>query len=148
MITVKDLRTLINPQGWLNSDIINYYCQLLAERQQLLRSVLVQLPSCTITNTFFYPMLIQDQQNHNYDQVKRHYSAKQFIIVDRVIIPCHVNGNHWITVLINMKERKIKVYDSLKCIRTKESEISSIGSVSISELFLYIAIVLMYKNRN
>ena len=121
-ITVKDLETL-QPGQWVNDEIINGYLALLLLRQMSGSEKLRVL----FMNTFFYTKLTeinkQNPDGYNYNAVKRWTKpsrlgsgglpgARSVFEADKVIIPLHLNDEHWACVCVNMKEKRIEYYDS------------------------------------
>ncbi len=70
-----------------------------------------------IFSTQFLAKMIRPQGDfqYSYDGVRR-WSQRQGVILsqmDKVLIPCHVNGNHWTLSCINYREKQVEFYDSL-----------------------------------
>lgn len=103
----KDLRTCM-PGSWLNDAVINTYLIMLmraAHRHNF------------IFSTYFMSSLYTDDQTYNYDRMrkwKRSQILKGSLFQnEKVLIPIHVNQDHWILAVVDMKQRKICTYDSL-----------------------------------
>ena len=98
----------------LNDEIINHFYSLLqtdSNKNVLLNQKIIFL------NSYFIPALIdKEKDGYCFDKVKnwrfrRHVG--DLFLQDKVIIPCHVNGNHWTCPIICIKTKKIHYLDPL-----------------------------------
>jgi sentrin-specific protease 1 len=106
-ITRADFK-LLSDGEWLNDEVVNFYIQMLLERNQLRQHRKVY-----IFNTHFYP-LVQPKGKYDYNRVRR-WTLKQKIDVfslDKVLVPIHL-GNHWCLAVINFIDKRFEYYDSL-----------------------------------
>ncbi|GAW83714.1 sentrin-specific protease 1 [Plasmodium gonderi] len=101
---------------WLNDEVINFYMSMLQEyNEQNTRNAMVNnLPKIFTFSTFFFQSL-SSNGTYNYNKVSRWTKRKKVDIFsfDLILIPLHIGGNHWTLGSINIKEKKIKLYDSL-----------------------------------
>uniref|UniRef100_A0A1B0BYW3 Ubiquitin-like protease family profile domain-containing protein n=1 Tax=Glossina palpalis gambiensis TaxID=67801 RepID=A0A1B0BYW3_9MUSC len=102
-----DIRTLCD-NNWLNDKIIDFYMKLLIERSER-KSPSSNLPSVYAMGTFFVPRLMSS----GYDGVKRWTNKVDIFSKDILLIPINLAQVHWSIVIINLKERTIKYYDSM-----------------------------------
>lgn len=102
-ILVKDIRTLL-PKQWLNDEIINFYGNLIMDRSKTSET---PLPKIHVFNTFFLTQLSQD-----YMKVRSWSRRFDLFGMDKILIPTHL-GNHWICSCINLRDKRIEIYDSL-----------------------------------
>lgn len=113
-----DLQKLRN-LNWLSDQTINFYMEMLSERQkrnQSSRSVLsCQQDRIHYFNTFFYKKLSPDERSYVYKDVSRwtRRAKVDLLNLDKVVVPVHVGGNHWCLGVINMRERRLEYFDSL-----------------------------------
>lgn len=111
----RNLQTL-QPGTWLSDEIINYFFILLRDRDRQLQKR--SLRSCrgnVFSNSFFFSKLL-GKEGYNYNNV-RNWSKRlckdTIFELDKVIIPCNVNGVHWTCVVAYMQEHRIQYYDSM-----------------------------------
>lgn len=117
-ITGEDIRRL-RPSVQLNDNIINFYLNLLMERSKIRR--LDGYPKVYAFNTYFIGRLLS---TGGYSNVKRWTRTVDIFSHDIIAIPVHIpNSNpnpyadkadHWCMVIINVNEKTIKYYDSLR----------------------------------
>lgn len=117
-ITQSVLRCL-EPMEWCNDEVINFYLQLLQERNTRQRERGDLVPNVYIWSSFFFTKLM-DEDNHGnqtytYANVRRWTKRKQVDLFsyDLVLVPVHVRKIHWALGVVNMKEKKILFLDSL-----------------------------------
>ena len=122
-ITVGDLRTLA-PGQRLNSEIIDWYIKLLIKRQISGSAMCILF----MDTSFYRALTFIDENNtngYNYEAVKGlttpnffnlrgNPGAKTIFDANKIIIPVHLNGNHWACACINVtKGKRIEFYDSM-----------------------------------
>lgn len=103
-ITRKDINTL-RDNTWINDQIINFYLNLIAERSKEAN----HLPKVYVMNTFFVPRL----QDKGYNAVSRWTRKVDIFAFDIILIPIHINQNHWCIATVDLGNKTIKYYDSL-----------------------------------
>ncbi|KAJ6669148.1 hypothetical protein lerEdw1_007957 [Lerista edwardsae] len=101
-ITRGDIQTLKNQQ-WLNDVVINFYMNLLVERNKR-----PGLPVLYAFSTFFYPKLNSD----GYKAVRRWTKGIDLFQYDMILIPIHVRV-HWGLVVVDIRRETIKYFDSM-----------------------------------
>ncbi|XP_061492516.1 sentrin-specific protease 2 [Rhineura floridana] len=101
-ITRGDIQTLRNQQ-WLNDVVINFYMNLLVERNKQLG-----FPALYAFNTFFYPKL----STEGYNAVRRWTKEVDLFQHDMILVPIHIRV-HWALVVIDMRRETIKYFDSM-----------------------------------
>ena len=101
-ITPKDIKTL-QKGAWVNDQVMDFYFSMIASR-----SANRNLPKVYAFSTFFYNKLLK--KGHNV--VGRWTKNVDLFSYDLILIPVHVNM-HWFLVVIHIKERTIRSYDSL-----------------------------------
>ncbi|CAD2105472.1 sentrin-specific protease 1, putative [Plasmodium vinckei lentum] len=110
----SQIKCLIDSR-WLNDEIINFYLSMLQEYNEAgIKSGVTYLPKMFTFSTFFFQSL-NFNGSYNYSKVSRWTKRKKIDILDYdlILIPLHVGGNHWTLGAINIKDKHIKLYDSL-----------------------------------
>lgn len=102
-VEYKDIYKL-SPGTWLNDEIINFHFELLSDRA----SKDDTLPSIHCFNTFFCSTL----REQGYAKVKRWTKRVDIFSKDLVFVPIN-KSYHWVLGVIDMKNKKISIYDSL-----------------------------------
>lgn len=107
-LTRKDLLTL-SPGTWLNDEIINAMLYIIS-----VRSMHAKAPKVMVLNTYFFSLLAPQLR---YDRQKGERMMKKIaqnpFDCDIVLIPIHVESNHWAMVAIYIHQHVIAYYDSL-----------------------------------
>ncbi|CAI5775366.1 sentrin-specific protease 2 isoform X1 [Podarcis lilfordi] len=101
-ITRGDIQRLRDHQ-WLNDVVINFYMNLLMERNKQLG-----FPVLYAFNTFFYPKL----SSEGYNGVRRWTKQVDLFQHDIILVPIHIRV-HWALVVIDMRRETIKYFDSM-----------------------------------
>eukprot|EP00923_Selenidium_pygospionis_P012515 GHVN01021252.1.p1 GENE.GHVN01021252.1~~GHVN01021252.1.p1 ORF type:complete len:878 (-),score=257.67 GHVN01021252.1:48-2291(-) len=110
----------LRPGTWLNDEVINFYMELLNERNKRQRADGERTPRCYFWSTFFYTKLSGENslggQNYSYESVKRWSVRKKvniFSDVEIMVIPVHVRKIHWTLGAVDLRSHKIHFFDSL-----------------------------------
>ncbi|XP_009975759.1 PREDICTED: LOW QUALITY PROTEIN: sentrin-specific protease 2 [Tauraco erythrolophus] len=101
-VTREDIQTLSNLR-WLNDMVINFYMSLLMERSKK-----EGYPAVHAFSTFFYPKLISG----GYKAVKRWSRDVDLFKQDLIFVPVHMRL-HWTLVVIDIRKKTIKYFDSM-----------------------------------
>ncbi|XP_070609223.1 sentrin-specific protease 2 isoform X2 [Erythrolamprus reginae] len=101
-VTRRDIQTLKNQQ-WLNDVVINFYMNLLVERNKIQR-----FPVLYAFSTFFYSKL----SSMGYNAVKRWTKEVDLFQHDIILVPIHIRL-HWALVVIDLRRKTIKYFDSM-----------------------------------
>lgn len=101
-ITRADVTTL-RDSAWLNDEVVNFYFNLVKERNQE-----KDLAKVHVFNTFFYPKIMKS----GHSSVKRWTRKVDIFAMDVILIPVHL-GMHWCLAVIDFKNKEILYYDSL-----------------------------------
>ncbi|CAM9312221.1 unnamed protein product [Bubo scandiacus] len=101
-VTRQDIHTLMD-LCWLNDEIINFYMCLLVERSKK-----KGYPAVHAFSTFFYPKLI----SAGYDAVRRWTRDVDLFKKDLIFVPVH-SRRHWTLVVIDMRKKTVKYFDSM-----------------------------------
>ncbi|NXG50996.1 SENP2 protease, partial [Psilopogon haemacephalus] len=101
-VTREDIGTL-REHRWLNDEVINFYMRLIVERNKKEGFAAVHAFS-----TFFYPKLISG----GYAAVRRWTRGVDLFQQDLIFVPIHLRV-HWALVVIDVRRKTIKYYDSM-----------------------------------
>jgi sentrin-specific protease 1 len=110
-ITNRDFERL-QPNQWLNDELINFYLNLICERANSLHP---NGPKKVFAhNTYFWPKL----RSNGYSAVSRwarraKCGGDDVLKLDYLLMPAHVGGNHWCLAVVNFKQKRFEYYDSL-----------------------------------
>lgn len=101
-ITRGDIQTLKN-YNWLNDEVINFYMNLLVERNKK-----QEYPALHAFSTFFYPKL----KSGGYQAVKRWTKGVNLFEQELILVPIH-RKVHWSLVVIDLRKKCLKYLDSM-----------------------------------
>ncbi|KAM4770044.1 sentrin-specific protease 2 isoform 5-T5 [Cyanocitta cristata] len=101
-VTREDICTL-QPLGWLNDSIMNFYMNLLVERSKK-----EGYPAVYAFSTFFYSKL----SSTSHKGVKKWTKGVDIFKHDVILVPIHVRI-HWTLLVVDLREKAIKYFDSL-----------------------------------
>ena len=108
----KDLTTL-RDGSWLNDEVINFYMQLLKQREARLCEVdPTRLPN-RYMNSFFVHKLLDAEGKYVYSNVRRWTKAFDVFQSDKVFFPVNLSNTHWTLAVVHVQERYIAYYDSM-----------------------------------
>lgn len=112
IITRADLSTLAGDNR-LNDQIINFYMNLLVERN----AADPYLPRLYAMNTFFVPKLLSS----GHAALRRWTRKDDLLAHDLILVPVHIAGlDHWCMAIVDLGQRSIRYYDSLGGGRTNQ----------------------------
>ncbi|NWT61105.1 SENP2 protease, partial [Erythrocercus mccallii] len=101
-VTREDICTL-QPRGWLNDKIMNFYMGLLVERSKK-----EGYPAVYAFNTFFYAKL----SSTGHSGVKKWTRGVDIFKQDIIFVPVHLRA-HWTLLVVDLRKKTIKYFDSL-----------------------------------
>ncbi len=117
-----DMATLA-PSTWLNDEIINVCMSMLQERDSRHRKEKNGSTTCHFFNSFFLNKLYKDSGKYNYNDVRRwtlpvrlKNAGQPFTSIldcDKIIMPANQGNMHWVCAVIDIKNQKFIMYDSL-----------------------------------
>lgn len=99
--------------------IISFYMGLLLQRQRQMEGLNddAKAPRVHFLNSYFYAKLYSDTQEYDFKPVRRWTTEKKLgyslLDCERVVIPLH-KGNHWVLGVVDLREKRVSYYDSLK----------------------------------
>jgi hypothetical protein len=108
-VTRKDYKSLV-PGSWLSDGIINPYIKVLRNICRINKLKIHWWPT-----SFF--IKVYNNGDFAYNEVKRwgkrRVIGKNIFEMDKMFIPVHKDGSHWILIEACMKSKEIKFYDSM-----------------------------------
>ncbi|XP_026815956.1 uncharacterized protein LOC113555670 [Rhopalosiphum maidis] len=113
--TMGDLINVFFPKLWINDMLIEHYFRLLVKNCK--DELIVSLDSLFI--------IIFKAKGFEVATNSIKGPIKNVLDCDKVIIPTHVQGNHWAFTLVEIKKLKITYYDSIKS-STYQNEMTSL----------------------
>jgi sentrin-specific protease 1 len=101
---------------WLNDEVINFYMNMLMERNQEQHKIKVlnnpnAKPSYYF-NSFFVSKLYLDHREYDYKSVRRW--TKKFNIFDKekIYFPINLDNTHWTLAIVYITKKEIRYFDS------------------------------------
>ena len=108
----KDLCTL-RDGTWLNDEVINFYMQLLQQRNEAqCGQNKKKLPSYFL-NSFFLTKLLDGTGIYTYANVRRWTKKFDVFSADKIFFPINVSNTHWTLAVVHMHDQRIQYYDSM-----------------------------------
>ena len=103
-VTRQDLETVVG-LSWLNDVVVNVYLSLIVSRSQRNAS----LPKVYAFSTFFYVLY----RRLGYGSVCRWTRMENIFAYDILLVPIHMNDNHWTLAVVDFRDKKIGYMDSM-----------------------------------
>ena len=122
----------MNPNQWLTDEVINFYIEMLKERE-------TQISSDT-KNWYFSSFLfakLMENGVYNYDLVKAWPKDKNIFVLDSFSLPINITKLHWKMVYIIPTSKVIAFYDPLGPI---DSDVENYG-VHLLQVIFYVVII-------
>ena len=106
----RDMVTL-NIETDLNDVVINGYLHLITKQSQANQVTTPKLPKVWAPSTFFYPKM----KRAGHPAVKRWTNRLPggLFSFDIMIVPVHINLNHWACGIIDFRKKSVELHDSL-----------------------------------
>lgn len=108
----EEILRLVAPKraGWLSDSVMNCYFRILDRT--------VERVHC-VTSTVFPPNHEVDDAFFSEVYLRKHYRGRLHHCVgegtlDTIIIPKNAYGNHWYLAVVNIKDQRLEIWDSLK----------------------------------
>lgn len=111
-ITRQTMMELYENQ-WLNDDVINFYMEMLHQRDIELCGRDITRRSSHYYSCYFMKLLLP-QNGYDYSNVKKWSKKFKVFEKDKIFCPVNVNDNHWSMLIIYVQEKKIAYYDSMQ----------------------------------
>ncbi|CAH0521267.1 unnamed protein product [Peronospora belbahrii] len=109
-ITRRHLQCLL-PLAWLNDEVINFYFQMMSDRDEALVKAGILQKRSHFFNSFFYTKV--SENGYNFNNVRRWTRKIDLFAMDKIFMPVNVGNMHWCMAAIFMTERRIQYYDSM-----------------------------------
>lgn len=127
----RDKLRCLDRTSWLNDEVINFYFNLMDDRNKKQQKKYPQLfPKVHFCNTFFYEKLTQ--KGYNYDGVRRWTKNVDVFNVDKVIFPIHLSV-HWTLAVYDRRKNQLEYYDSMNSSRYGMSILSNLEKYLLDE---------------
>ncbi|KAG7401358.1 hypothetical protein PHYBOEH_001774 [Phytophthora boehmeriae] len=109
-ITRRHLQCLL-PTTWLNDEVINFYFQMMSDRdEELVKNGVLEKRS-HFFNSFFYTKV--SEGGYNFINVRRWTRKIDIFSMDKIFMPVNVGNMHWCMAAIFMTEKRIQYFDSM-----------------------------------
>ncbi|DAZ95743.1 TPA: hypothetical protein N0F65_006391 [Lagenidium giganteum] len=115
-ITRRHLQCLL-PMQWLNDEVINFWFQMLNDRDVELVNSGVLAKRSHFFNSFFYTKV--SENGYNFVNVRRWTRKIDIFAMDKIFVPVNLSNTHWCLAVIHMTEKRIQYYDSMDGSGTK-----------------------------
>lgn len=112
-VTRKDMRTM-NAGEWLNDGMVNFTIGIMADRELARCGGAGAQPRVHFCNTFFVDKLRSDGKDEVCGWTKKKKLGYDMLNCHKVIMPVHQNGSHWTLVVMDLVDKKVYYYDSLR----------------------------------
>ncbi|KAG6609116.1 putative SUMO protease [Phytophthora cinnamomi] len=109
-ITRRHLQVLL-PGVWLNDEVINFYFQMMSDRDEALVNAGVLSKRSHFFNSFFFTKV--SENGYNFINVRRWTRKIDLFAMDKIFMPVNVGNMHWCMAVIFMTEKRIQYYDSM-----------------------------------
>lgn len=109
-ITRRHLQCLL-PLQWLNDEVINFWFEMLSERDTALVKREVLPMRSHFFNSFFFTKV--SEGGYNFVNVRRWTRKIDIFAMDKIFVPVNVSNTHWCLAVIFMTEKRIQYFDSM-----------------------------------
>eukprot|EP00602_Paraphysomonas_sp_CaronLab_P000220 CAMPEP_0185030244 /NCGR_PEP_ID=MMETSP1103-20130426/17070_1 /TAXON_ID=36769 /ORGANISM="Paraphysomonas bandaiensis, Strain Caron Lab Isolate" /LENGTH=521 /DNA_ID=CAMNT_0027565287 /DNA_START=187 /DNA_END=1752 /DNA_ORIENTATION=+ len=99
------------PNTWLNDEVINFYMQLLMERNSSQCAKNPNMRSSHYFNSFFIDRLMENG-GYSYNLVRRWTKKFDIFEKEKVFIPVNISNTHWTMMVAYVQKRHIVYLDS------------------------------------
>lgn len=110
----RGLLSCLDGLNWLNDEVVNFYRELMARREEDAMSATGRPRQVWFANSFFFTKLV-GSQGYEYRSVRRWTKkAKVDIFSLRVmLVPINVGNSHWTLAAIDFQKCTVTYYDSM-----------------------------------
>ncbi|GLD99130.1 hypothetical protein PINS_up007847 [Pythium insidiosum] len=109
-LTRRHLQCLL-PLQWLNDEVINFWFQMLADRDAALVKRGDLAKGSHFFNSFFYTKV--SEGGYNFINVRRWTRKVDLFAMDKIFVPVNISNTHWCLAVIFMTDKRIQYYDSM-----------------------------------
>jgi len=96
---------------WLNDEIINFYMEMLKERDTKLCELDPNRKPSWFFSSFLIAKLLEDG-DYSYARVKRWAKRFDAFAQDKIFFPINIANNHWVLVVAYIQKKQVRFYDS------------------------------------
>lgn len=116
-IYLRDVLSL-RPNQWLNDNVINFYMELLNQREEEIVSMHVKAKKSYCYSSFFLNKLLGHSEKrfseYFHGDVAKWVSKMNKFECEKLIFPLHIaHQNHWVLIVADMENRQILWFDPL-----------------------------------
>lgn len=98
---------------WLNDEVINFYMQLLKERDDRRCELNPSRRKSWYFSSFFMEKLLESDKKYTFANVKRWSKKFDMFDMEKVFFPINLKNTHWTLAVIFMQRKIIRYYDSM-----------------------------------
>ena len=103
----------LRPNVWLNDEVINFYMNMLQDRDNSLCAKFPGRKKSHFFNSFFVHRLLKTDLEYNYDNVKRWSNHFDIFELDKIFIPINIDNMHWTLAVVYPQLKQIHYFDSM-----------------------------------
>jgi sentrin-specific protease 1 len=114
--TIMTRRKLVclKPNTWLNDEVINFYMNMLMERDNSLCKNFTSRRKSHFFNSFFVERLLKTDKKYNYNNVKRWSKKFDIFALDKIFFPINIDNMHWTLAVVYPQLKEIHYFDSMR----------------------------------
>ena len=101
------------PDIWLNDEVINFYMNMLQDRDMQLCNLFPDRSSNQFFNSHFVERLLFTDKTYKYKNVRKWTKNVDVFQKDKLFFPVNVLNSHWTLLVIMIGEKQIHYYDSI-----------------------------------
>jgi len=108
----RDEMQCLKDGEWLDDKVIEIYMRLVVRRSRSGGEQFRRLE--VVKNSFFYTKLTKEGKGYDYSSVRSWTRKPGILDTDAILVPINVNGNHWVLGVVNLTDKRIEFYDSMR----------------------------------
>jgi sentrin-specific protease 1 len=102
----------LKPYTWLNDEMINFYMQMLLERNEKLHYLDPSFPRSHFFSSHFIGKMLEDG-SYIYSKIKRWSKKFDIFSLNKIFCPVNISNSHWTLAVVFMDLQEIHYYDSM-----------------------------------
>mmetsp|Transcript_25488 Transcript_25488/g.42539 ORF Transcript_25488/g.42539 Transcript_25488/m.42539 type:complete len:449 (+) Transcript_25488:85-1431(+) len=105
----------LNSGQWLNDEVVNFYMEMLKERDGELCAAQPGRRDSHYFSSFFLDRLMDQKltRKYTYSQVKRWTKKFDVFEKEKIFMPVNLNNTHWTMAVVFVQRKEIHYYDSM-----------------------------------
>jgi len=103
----------LRPCTWLNDEVINFYLNLLKEREDRRCAQDMTRRQSWYFSSFFMEKLLETDKKYNFANVKRWSKKFDVFAMEKIFFPINQKNTHWTLAVIFVQQKRIRYYDSM-----------------------------------